>query len=130
MSRPRYQEVQVRGLIARTAVRLLDRLSAVRPRDLAAEHVTSRPGLASIGIAARVRRAVVGSWVLVTGCCWQLGQNHRVTCCAVLFLARRRGLQRLGRRPVLIWKFRRGSTCRKFNQYAHVPDRVRGATLR
>jgi len=44
--------VQVRGLIARRRSGLLDRLSAVRPRDLASEHGTSWPGLASIGIAA------------------------------------------------------------------------------
>jgi hypothetical protein len=45
--------MQVRSLIARTAVRLLDRLSAVRPRDLTSEHGTSRPGQAGIGIGAR-----------------------------------------------------------------------------
>ena len=50
---PRYQEVQVRGVIAREAIGPFDRLSAVRPRDLASEHGTSRSGQAVIGIAAQ-----------------------------------------------------------------------------
>jgi hypothetical protein len=47
--------VQVRGLIARTAVRPFDHPLAVRWRDLACEHGTSRPGPAGIGTAARNR---------------------------------------------------------------------------
>ena len=43
------------GLIARTAVRPFDHPLAVRWRDLACEHGTSRPGPAGIGTAARSR---------------------------------------------------------------------------
>ena len=60
-SRPRYQEMQVRGLIARRRSGLFDHPLTVRWRDLVSEHGTSRPGPAGIGIAAGVRRSGAGS---------------------------------------------------------------------
>src|SRR5215468_9261428 len=60
----------------RKAVRLLDRLSAVRPRDLASEHGTSRPGPTSIGITAREFGAALwGSQVLVQDAADSLGNT-------------------------------------------------------